>query len=57
MNADLLSKSVSNPQINKIIPEKEKEEKAPVAKDFNLTTSVMLVEDHVVKQRSPSAAK
>ena len=57
MNADLLSKSVSNPQINKIIPEKEKEEKAPVSKDFNLTTSVMLVEDHVVKQKSPAGEK
>ena len=57
MNADLLSKSVSNPQINKIILEKKKEEKPPVPKDFNLTTSVMLVEDHVVKQKSPSVAK
>ena len=38
--------------MNKIMSEDEK--KAPVAKDFNLATSVMLVEDHVVKQTSPA---
>jgi hypothetical protein len=52
MNADLLSKSVSNPQINKI----GQEEKSSAPKDFNLATSVMLVEDHVVKQKGLAAA-
>jgi len=42
----MLSKSVSNPQTNKIIPVEENKTEAP--KDFNLATSIMLVEDHVV---------
>jgi hypothetical protein len=37
-------------------PEEKKEEKHQAPKDFNLATSVMLVEDHVVQQRTPPSA-